>query len=110
MKKEDINKINFNNLIWINDETEKKFINPETKKFSDINKTKQMCISSKNVNEIKFLFNDILMNLDKVKFDCVKRYEVILLAGSIATVGKTSLIHRIIDNTFSEKPFMLIWC
>ena len=107
LKKEDINKINFNYLIGINDETGNKFVNSETKKFSDINKIKQMCISSKNVNEIKILFNDILMNLDKVKFDCVKRYEVILLAGSIATVGKTSLIHRIIDNTFSEKPFML---
>ena len=96
-----------NYLIGINHKTNSKNSNPETKKFSDINKLKHLYISSKNDTDIKNILKDIFINLNNFLKNCKKkRIKLALLAGSSYGVGKTSLIKRIINKFGETRQFI----
>ena len=105
LKKEiNINKKTFNYLIGINHKTESKIIKSEVRKFSNINKIKNICVSSEDDNDIKNLLNDILMNLNSnLKKIFEKKYiKIVLLGLNSEGVGKTSLIKRILNDSFDD--------
>ena len=94
-----------NYLIGINHKTKTKISNPEVRKFSDINKIKNICISSRDDNDVKNLLKDILINYNEKKSK--KVIEIGLLGESYEGVGKTRLIDIIMNNLY-HPPFSTI--
>ena len=86
--------VNFNNNEDINIE--------EIMKFLDLYIVNNYFISSKNDNDIKSLLNDLFLHIRNVEIACKDIYEIIFFPCSSYSVGKTSLIKRINDDTFSN--------
>ena len=86
----------------------------EINKLSDLYNIKQFCISSKNDNDIKNIFNKLMLDIGKNELSSKDKdlYKVIFFPCSLRIVGKTSLMKKIKGNSFSDSictAFGLNW-
>ena len=105
-----INEINNVNLIGIKFNEDDKIKNEEI--IENLYGIKHYYISSNNDNDTKSLFNKLLNNIENNKISYKDknkdRYKIIFFPCSFYLDGKSSIIKRIIDNTFSDSIYSTV--